>query len=165
MSFSVPNVPGAAGQAAAATSHEGFLEELGLRTILDQGVARLREVSPRPSTRREAWRVLSAQVAKDIDAEDGGESKEDVAAEAGTTLSVFVETTVRSRGVVRGGVVSRGGSRQAAHHTSAHTNQPTPSLTHPYPSTPSSYTSSYTRPEASPSLSATSTPPPPPSST
>ena len=79
-------------QAAAAKT---LLDEIGLHDVLEQGVARLREVCPRLSTPREARRVLLAQIMRGIEAQDsGGESKDDTAAE--TTISVFVETQVRS---------------------------------------------------------------------
>ena len=71
---------------------DAFLEEIGLRDVLEEGVVRLLETCPRPSSLLEALRVISAHLAKDIEAD--GESKDDAAAE--TTLSVFVETLVRS---------------------------------------------------------------------
>jgi len=67
---------------------DAFLEEIGLRDVLEEGVVRLLETCPRPSSLLEALRVISAHLAKDIEAD--GESKDDAAAE--TTLSVFVET-------------------------------------------------------------------------
>ena len=89
-----PPPPGNDGQAAAAKARE-YLEEIGLRDVLKHGVAQLLKLCPRPASRKAAWRVLSAQITQDIDAQDGdGESKDAAAAE--TTISVFVETQVRS---------------------------------------------------------------------
>ena len=81
-------------QTAAAKAHE-YLEKIGLGDVLKQGVAQLLEQCPRPASRKAAWRVLSAQITQDIDAQDvDGESKDAAAAE--TTITVFVETQVRS---------------------------------------------------------------------
>ena len=84
-------------QAAAAAEVLALLNKFGLLRAF-HGVAKVLEGTPAPSTPTEAWRVLSAQITRDIEALDGGESKGDVAAAVGTTLSVFVETLVRSRG-------------------------------------------------------------------
>ena len=64
---STPSLPpgDAAGQAAAA---KAFLDEIGLRDVLEQGVMRLFKVSPHPASLLEALRVLSAQMARDIEA-------------------------------------------------------------------------------------------------
>ena len=90
---STPSLPpgDAAGQAATA---EAFLEEIGLHDVLEQDVMRLLKVCPRPSSLLEALRVLSAQMTRNIEALEGGESKDAAAAE--NTISVFVETQVRS---------------------------------------------------------------------
>ena len=71
-----------------------FLKEIGLRAVLEDGVARLLKVFPRPSSQREAWRVLSAQITRNFEQQDGGDSKYDAAVEI--MLSVIVETLVRS---------------------------------------------------------------------
>ena len=71
-----------------------FLKEIGLRAVLEDGVARLLKVFPRPSSQREAWRVLSAQITRNFEQQDGGDSKYDAAVES--MLSVIVETLVRS---------------------------------------------------------------------
>jgi hypothetical protein len=93
---STPSLPpgGAAGQAATA---KAFSEEIGLRDVLEQGVMRLLEVCPRPSSLLEALRVLSAQMTRDIEALEGSESKDGAAAEttATETLSMIVDTVVR----------------------------------------------------------------------
>ena len=99
-------------QAAAAAEVLALLNKFGLLRAF-HGVAKVLEGTPAPSTPTEAWRVLSARITQDIEALDGGESKgvpKGDAAAAGTTLSVFVETLVRSRGVLRGGMISRGWS-------------------------------------------------------
>ena len=93
---STPSLPpgDAAGQAAIA---KAFMEEIGLRDVLEQGVMRLlEEVSPRPASLLEALRVLSAQMTRDIEALEGGESKDAAAAaETTETLSMIVDTMVR----------------------------------------------------------------------
>ena len=90
-----PPPPGNDGRAAATKAREAYLEEIGLGDVLDQGVAQLLKLCPRPASRKAAWRVLSAQITQDIDAQDGdGESKDAAAAE--NTISVFVDTQVRS---------------------------------------------------------------------
>ena len=91
--------PGSDEQAAAAKAHEEFLEKIGLRAILSQGVVKLLEVCPRPSSLSEAVRVLSAQITRDAEAEEGGESK-DAAAAAETTLSMIVDTVVRVEAIL-----------------------------------------------------------------
>ena len=85
-------------QAAAAAEVLALLNKFGLLRAF-HGVAKVLEGTPAPSTPTEAWRVLSAQITRDIEALDGGESKADASAAAGTTISVFVETLVRSCGV------------------------------------------------------------------
>jgi hypothetical protein len=74
------------GDVGEQAADEAFLDDIGLRDVLEQGVVRLLETCPRPASLLEALRVFSAQ----LEAADGGESKDDTAAE--TTLSVFVET-------------------------------------------------------------------------
>ena len=56
---STPSLP-PGGYAEQATTDEAFLKEIGLRDFLEQGVVRLLEVYPRPSSLSEAVRVLSA---------------------------------------------------------------------------------------------------------
>ena len=90
-----PPPPGNDGRAAATKAHEAYLEKIGLGDVLKQGIAQLLKLCPRPASRKAAWRVLSAQITQDIDAQVcDGESKDATAAE--TTISVFVETQVRS---------------------------------------------------------------------
>ena len=96
--------PGDANEQAAAD--EAFLEEIGLHDVLEQGVVRLLEVCPRPSSLLEALRVLSAQMTRDIEAlEGGGESKDAAAAE--TTLSMIVDTVVRVEAILHNREVVR----------------------------------------------------------
>ena len=85
--------PGDRGPDAVEKAHEAYLEKIGLRDVLEQGVVELLEVCPRPSSLLEALVLLSAQITQAIQAQDGGESKD-----AGTGLiSVFVEDMVRAR--------------------------------------------------------------------
>ena len=86
-----PPPPGDDGQATAAKVH-ALLDKFGLLRAFE-GAAQALEGTPAPSTQTEALHVLTAQLTHDIDAEDGGESKDAAAAE---TISVFVETQVRS---------------------------------------------------------------------
>ena len=88
--------PGDANEQAAAD--EAFLEEIGLRDFLQEGVVRVLEVCPRPSSLSEAVRVLLAQITRDTEAEEGGESKDAAAAE--TTLSMIVDTVVRVEAIL-----------------------------------------------------------------
>ena len=61
--------PGDLGPDAAAKAHEAYLEEIGLGNVLKQGIAQLLKLCPRPASRKAAWRVLSAQITQDIDAQ------------------------------------------------------------------------------------------------
>ena len=99
---STPSLPppgdAAAGQAAA---DEAFLEEIGLHDVLEQDVVRLLEVCPRPASLLEALRVLSAQITRDIEALEGGESKDAAAADKTTeTFSMIVDTVVRVEAIL-----------------------------------------------------------------
>ena len=98
MSSSPTLPPGDANEQAAAADDEAFLEEIGLRDFLQEGVVRLLEVCPRPSSLSEAVRVLSAQITRDTKAEEDGESKDAAAAE--TTLSMIVDTVVRVEAIL-----------------------------------------------------------------
>jgi hypothetical protein len=98
---STPSLPGDA-------TEEAFLEEIGLRDVLEQGVMRLLEVCPRPSSLLEALRVLSAQMTRDIEAMEGGESKDAAAAvETTETLSMIVDTVVRVEAILHNREVGR----------------------------------------------------------
>jgi len=88
-------------------TEEAFLEEIGLRDVLEQGVMRLLEVCPRPSSLLEALRVLSAQMTRDIEALEGGESKDAAAAETEETLSMIVDTVVRVEAILHNREVER----------------------------------------------------------
>ena len=97
-SFTPPPPPGDGGQAAAAEVL-ALLNKFGLLRAF-HGVARVLEGAPAPSTPTEAWRVLSGQITRDIEAlPDGGEAKDAAAAAVGTTLSVFVETLAEGKSV------------------------------------------------------------------
>ena len=98
LSSFTPPPPGDDGQAAAAEV-VALLNKFGLLRAF-HGVARVLEGAPAPSTPTEAWRVLSGQIMRDIEAlPDGGESKDAAAAAVGTTLSVFVETLAEGKSV------------------------------------------------------------------
>ena len=85
--------PGDRGPDAVEKAHEAYLEKIGLRDVLEQGVVELLEVCPRPSSLLEALVLLSAQITQAIQAQDGGESKD-----AGTvSIPVFVKELVRAR--------------------------------------------------------------------
>ena len=105
---STPSLPpgrDAAGQ--AADTDEAFLEEIGLRDFLQEGIVRLLEVCPRPSSLSEAVRVLSAQITRDTEALEGGESKDAAAAETTETLSMIVDTVVRVEAILHNREVER----------------------------------------------------------
>jgi hypothetical protein len=57
-----------------------------------QGIVRLLEVCPRLSSLSEAVRVLSTQITRGTEAEEGGESKDAAAAETTETLSMIADT-------------------------------------------------------------------------
>ena len=98
-SFTPPPPPGDdAEQATAAAEVLALLNKFGLLRAF-HSVAKVLEGTPAPSTPTEAWRVLSAQIARDIEAQHGGESKADAAAAVGTTLSVFIETLADGKSV------------------------------------------------------------------
>ena len=101
---SLPRGDAAAGQAATA---EAFLEEIGLHDVLEQDVMRLLKVCPRPSSLLEALRVLSAQMTRNIEALEGGESKDAAAAETTETLSMIVDTVVRVEAILHNREVGR----------------------------------------------------------
>jgi hypothetical protein len=92
---STPSLPPGGDAVEQAATDEAFLEEIGLRDFLEQGIVRLLEVCPRPSSLSEAMRVLSAQITRETEAEEGGESKDSAAAETTETLSMIVDTMVR----------------------------------------------------------------------
>jgi hypothetical protein len=122
---STPSLPpgDAAGQAATA---KAFLEEIGLRDVFEQGVKRLLEVCPRPSSLLEALRVLSAQMTRDIEALEGGESKSAAAAETTEALSMIVDTVVRVEAILHTREVGRPLTNRACYFRTCHPSRPTP---------------------------------------
>ena len=70
-----------------------YLDRIGLRAFLQNGVAHLISQIPLPPTAMAAWAVLSAQITLAIKDLDDGDAK-DV---AGAMVSVFFEEVVRVR--------------------------------------------------------------------
>ena len=99
---STPSLPPGGDAAEQGDTDEAFLEEIGLRDFLQECIVRLLEVCPRPSSLSEAVRVLSAQITRDTEAEEGDESKDAAAAAEPTTqtLSMIVDTVVRVEAIV-----------------------------------------------------------------
>ena len=83
--------PGDDGQQSTVATARAFLHKIDLHSILEQGVMRLLEEFPLPSSTLAAWLVLAAEVTRVIQAKGVDESKDAVAA----MIAVFVETLVR----------------------------------------------------------------------
>ena len=88
---STSKLKGPPGEDDATAIATAFLAKIDMHSILEQGVVRLLEEYPLPSSALAAWLVLAAEVTRVIQAQGVEEPKDVVAA----MIAMFVETLVR----------------------------------------------------------------------
>ena len=86
----------------ATAAAQAYLEQIGLRPVLDHGVVRLLEMKPLPASALAAWFVLATEITRVIKAQGHGWSNDAVA----SALLAGFESLVRER--------ERGQSRKGA---------------------------------------------------
>ena len=95
------------GSSAATAASEAYLDSIGLRSLLKDGVVQLLETNPLPASTLSAWAVLATEITRVIKAQGHGQANDAVAS---AMLAGF-------ESLVRGGERGRSQTGSATRHT------------------------------------------------